>query len=136
MQSKNSPVAVWQPCYPLLSALLLVVGFGCAGIETAAAQGNKPLPVFEIDRTEHDFGDAFVGEDLVQVFHVRNQGAAPLELAANPIITSAPKVGVYRQPLSVSSNSGLLARLLSVGLSGGLSGGFSAGMASRAAAPT
>ena len=78
--------------------MLLVTLMAAAAI-AATAQGGKPLPVFEIDKTEHNFGDVFLGEDLIQVFSVRNQGAAPLELSDNPILlTGSPKVSRYQVP--------------------------------------
>src|SRR5438067_13652529 len=43
-----------------------------------AAPQSAPL-VFMI-MTRRDFGDVFVGEDLEQVFSIRNDGDAPLEI--------------------------------------------------------
>jgi hypothetical protein len=34
-----------------------------------------------MERTRRDFGEVFIGEELSQVFTVRNVGTAPLELA-------------------------------------------------------
>ena len=85
----------------LWSALLTAFLSVTALLDGRAAAQSKPLPVFEITKTEHDFGDVFIGEDIAQVFMVRNQGAAPLELSENPIFTTgSPKVGSYRPPAS------------------------------------
>ena len=42
---------------------------------------NKPLPEAVIDNAKFDFGEAFIGEDIIHVFIVRNLGIAPLELS-------------------------------------------------------
>jgi hypothetical protein len=43
-------------------------------------EGDKPQPWLSIDKTEHNFGEVFAGEELEHVFTVRNTGTAPLEL--------------------------------------------------------
>jgi hypothetical protein len=71
-------------------------------VSTARGQSQntgKALPVFDINKTDYNFGDVFLGESMTASFTVRNLGAAPLELAENPIVTGKPTVGVYRQPL-------------------------------------
>jgi hypothetical protein len=54
---------------------------------------NKALPVFDINKTEHNFGDRFIGEELVVRFTVRNLGAAPLLLSETPILVT-PTIGL------------------------------------------
>ena len=88
-------------CCALLTALMSVTALLdiTAAAQGNKPQGNKPLPVFELNKAEHDFGDVFIGEDIAHVFMVRNQGAAPLELSDNPIFTTgSPKVGSDRTP--------------------------------------
>lgn len=71
-------------------------------VSTARGQSqntSKPLPVFDVNKTEQDFGDIYLGESTAAIFTVRNLGAAPLELSENPIVPGKPTVGVYRQPL-------------------------------------
>jgi hypothetical protein len=58
---------------------------------------DQALPVFDINKTEHNFGEVFFGEDLAIAFTVRNLGAAPLQLAENPIVTGKPTIGLYRE---------------------------------------
>ena len=105
-----------------LTALLVAAMVAVA----RAAQGAKPLPVFAIDKTERDFGDVFLGEDLVQVFYVRNLGAAALELSESPIIAASPRTGSYRTGDSLQS------RLLPVGFPLSLA----VNVAGRVSAPT
>jgi hypothetical protein len=63
-----------------------------------AQTNDKALPVFDINKTDYDFGEIFLGETVTAVFTVRNLGAAALQLAENPIVPGKPTVGIYRQP--------------------------------------
>lgn len=47
-------------------------------------------PQLVIDKTRHDFGEVFTGEQLSQVFLARNVGSSPLELSATPILPARP----------------------------------------------
>jgi hypothetical protein len=82
---------------------ILVLLFSMVSASSASSGPSQnpaqALPVFEINKTEHNFGDVFFGEDLVIGFTVRNLGAAPLQLAENPIVTGKPTIGVYREAL-------------------------------------
>ena len=74
--------------------------------------------------TEHNFGDVFIGEDVSCVFYINNLGTAPLELSETPIVTTGPKVGLYRLPSpATDGDRSVSKRLQTVGLR-------------RAAAPT
>lgn len=87
----------------LVKGLILALLFSivpAASASSGQSQNNdKGLPVFSINKTEHNFGEVFVGEDLAVSFTVRNLGAAPLQLADSPIVTGKPTIGVYREPL-------------------------------------
>jgi hypothetical protein len=55
-----------------------------------ASAGAQPGgPEFVIDGTRRDFGDVFAGEELVQVFGIRNAGRKPLELAEKSVTTGS-----------------------------------------------
>lgn len=54
-----------------------------------------------MEGTRKDFGEVFVGEELDQVFTVRNVGTAPLELA--------------NKPLAAQSSAHLIGRVVSAG---------------------
>ena len=68
---------------------LFVVTAAVLFILTSAAPAQTRVPEFVIDGTKRDFGDVFVGEELVQVFTVRNAGSAPLELAERSTTTGS-----------------------------------------------
>jgi hypothetical protein len=114
MQRQNSTGAVRRLRGRYLPALLIIplIAFAAVGI-APASQSGKPLPFFAIDKTEHNFGEVFVGEDISCVFNIRNQGSAPLELAENPIIIERPKAGRYQNP--TAPGIGLNDRLVYVG---------------------
>lgn len=91
-----------QQCKRLFArAVIFVLLLSTIPVASAAGgQGqstDKALPVFDINKTEHDFGDIFLGESVTVGFTVRNLGAAPLQLAESPIVTGKPTVGVYRR---------------------------------------
>lgn len=48
--------------------------------------GQTASPEVVIESTRHDFGEVFVGEELMHVFVVRNTGAAVLELSQTRIL--------------------------------------------------
>lgn len=52
--------------------------------------------------TRRDFGEVFVGEELDQIFTVRNVGTAPLELA-NKTLAARPSAPPQARPVSASS---------------------------------
>lgn len=66
----------------------------------AGQTGQKlpsPLPKFEIDKTLHDFGEVFAGEEIFAVFTVTNTGDAPLELSDKPLLVTRPTASLYRR---------------------------------------
>jgi hypothetical protein len=83
------------------SILVLLCSMVVASSASSGPSQNpdQALPVFEINKTEHNFGEVFFGEDLVIGFTVRNLGAAPLQLAESPIVTGKPTIGLYREAL-------------------------------------
>lgn len=83
----------------IILVLLLSIVPASSASSGQSQNNDKALPVFDINKTEHNFGDVFFGEDLIIGFTVRNLGAAPLQLAENPIVTGKPTIGVYREPL-------------------------------------
>jgi hypothetical protein len=87
----------------LTTGVILVLLFSSLPAAFAASgqsqNNDKALPVFDINKTEHNFGEVFFGEELAMTFTVRNLGAAPLQLADSPIVTGKPTIGLYREPL-------------------------------------
>ena len=82
--------------------VLVVVALYLVALPVSAAgrtgqKGASPLPKFEIDKTLHDFGEVFAGEDIVVVFSVTNTGNAPLELSDKPLLVTRPSVSLYRR---------------------------------------
>ncbi len=56
-------------------------------ISTSTIKAQTRAPELIIDGTQRDFGDVFVGEELMHVFSVRNNGPVPLELAEKSATT-------------------------------------------------
>ena len=66
---------------------------------TPAAQQKTPL-VFMMT-TRRDFGDIYKGEDIEQVFPIRNDGDAPLEMDNKPLTgVTAPAIRLAREHVS------------------------------------
>jgi hypothetical protein len=61
---------------------LLVVLAAClaAPFVPIALAATQSAPLVFMNLTRRDFGDVFAGEDIEQVFSVRNDGDAPLEI--------------------------------------------------------
>jgi hypothetical protein len=100
----------WFKRLSAAAAVLAVLLLNLSAASVAAGQGqagDKSLPVFDINKTEHDFGDIFIGESVTIGLTVRNLGAAPLQLGDTPVITGKPTVGSYRQPLRHDPSSAL-----------------------------
>src|SRR5436853_2117564 len=62
--------------------LLVVLAATClaAPFIPIALAAPQSAPLVFMTLTRRDFGDVFAGEDLEQVFSIRNDGDAPLEL--------------------------------------------------------
>ncbi|HKS41445.1 MAG TPA: hypothetical protein VJX74_12600 [Blastocatellia bacterium] len=56
-------------------------------ISTSNIEAQTRAPELVIESTKRDFGDVFAGEELVQVFPIRNTGSIPLELAEKSTTT-------------------------------------------------
>lgn len=74
----------------VLAAVLLALPF----VPLALAKPEKAPLVF-MNLTRRDFGDVFAGEELEQVFPVRNDGDAPLEMDRKLVggLSPAPRDG-------------------------------------------
>ena len=83
---------------PNHTAILPVIGFLCLlalSITPVSAQQGKPAPQLIVEKTRHDFGEVFAGEDISHAFMIRNNGAVPLELGDRPfLMPRASKVSV------------------------------------------
>jgi hypothetical protein len=65
-----------------IPATLAVVGLLTSLIlSSASAQAGKQYPEILVEKTRHDFGEIFAGEELSCSFLVRNVGLTPLELS-------------------------------------------------------
>ena len=72
----------------MLSLLLLLLIAGlCAGAR-ADSQPRLDAPEVVMDTTKRDFGEVFAGEELEQIFLVRNAGTKPLELSQKSTLTT------------------------------------------------
>jgi hypothetical protein len=69
-----------------LATLCLILAF-CVMASNVRAQAKAPELI--IDSVRRDFGDVFAGEELEQVFIIRNAGDAPLELAEKSTTTGS-----------------------------------------------
>jgi hypothetical protein len=74
--------------------LTIVAGVVLLTAPSSASPVNESggSPELVIDSTRRDFGDVYVGEELDQIFNVRNVGTAPLELG-NKTLTSRSSEG-------------------------------------------
>ncbi|HXG63614.1 MAG TPA: hypothetical protein VNO70_00815 [Blastocatellia bacterium] len=72
----------------MILALLAAESESRAGTPRAHAAS----PELSLDKTRHDFGDVFAGEELTAAFQVTNRGDAPLRLSETPL----PIVGSSR----------------------------------------
>jgi hypothetical protein len=60
-------------------SILLLAHFDSASYARTSYQSETPYVVMDTNR--RDFGDVFAGEELMQIFYVRNAGSKQLELA-------------------------------------------------------
>jgi hypothetical protein len=103
----SRPPALASQLLILVTAVVLLAAATMASSATAAptSLGFSPSPGFNtspqlvIDGTRRDFGEVFIGEELEQVFTVRNVGTAPLELANKMLTEQSPA----RKPAAASS---------------------------------
>lgn len=75
-------------------------------ISTLTTGAQTSAPVLNIDKTQHDFGEVFVGEELVHVFSVRNEGSAPLELSQKSTTTGSNSPSLRELIKTASFNPG------------------------------
>ena len=81
---------------------LVVVAIFLAALPSLAAgqtaeKGASPSPRLVIDKTLHDFGEVYAGEEIHSTFTVTNRGNAPLELSDKPLLVTRPSVSLYRR---------------------------------------
>ena len=81
----------------LVVAALYLAALPADGAGQTGQKLPSPLPKFEIDKTLHDFGEVFAGEEIFAVFTVTNTGNAPLELSDKPLLVTRPTVSLYRR---------------------------------------
>ena len=81
----------------LVVVILYMAALPTHGAGQTGQKGASPLPKFEIDKTLHDFGEVFAGEEIFAVFNVTNTGNAPLELSDKPLLVTRPNVSLYRR---------------------------------------
>jgi HYDIN/CFA65/VesB-like, Ig-like domain len=69
------------------NVLTLFVGVALVTITSSASPLyiSNASPELVIDSTRRDFGEVFVGEEIDQVFTVRNVGTSPLELGIKTV---------------------------------------------------
>jgi hypothetical protein len=87
-----------------IQALVIVAGMALLTAPSSASPvvGSNASPELVIDATRRDFGEVFVGEELDQIFTVRNVGTAPLELA-NKTLAARPSAPGPGRVVSASS---------------------------------
>ena len=61
-----------------------------AQLVPSAIAGPESAPIIYMPLTERHFGDVFAGEELDQVFPIRNDGDAPLEMENKALTFAAP----------------------------------------------
>jgi hypothetical protein len=70
-------------CGTILARLLLIISAAiCVAAPLVSIALARPpgAPLVFMNMTRRDFGDVFAGEEIEQVFPVRNDGDAPLEM--------------------------------------------------------
>ena len=82
---------------------VLPVAAAKPGQAGAGEKGARSLPEFVIDKTHHDFGEVFAGEEIQSLFIVNNRGNAPLELSDKPLLATRPTVSLYHRPAGADS---------------------------------
>ena len=69
---------------------------------TPARQNGKPeMPALEVDSTQYNLGDIFVGEEISHIFSIRNTGTAPLKLSDTPFLSGKLERAASWRPISV-----------------------------------
>src|SRR5689334_2040169 len=99
-----------HPCAPKPARLLLLVlaaGLAVPPVSSALATPQSAPLVF-MNMTRRDFGDLFAGEEIEQVFPIRNDGDAPLEME-NKSLTgqAAPAFSDWRASAFQASGTAL-----------------------------
>ena len=73
-------------------AVMLVTSSSLVLLSSTEARLQRSAPpALVLDKTRHDFGEVFAGEDLTHAFWVRNVGTSPLEMSDRPLLTTQPK---------------------------------------------
>ena len=95
----------------VVNASTLFVGLALliAASIASPVHGSDASPELVIENTRRDYGEVFVGEELDQIFTVRNVGTSPLELGVKPLTGRAASA---EQDRAISASSvGRLDRL-------------------------
>jgi hypothetical protein len=96
-----------------LNVLTLFVGIALVAATSSASPVyiSNASPELVIDSTRRDFGEVFIGEELDQVFTVRNVGTTPLELGLKTF-TARATVSSQARPISASGRVDALSNYL------------------------
>ena len=78
-----------------LVSLALLLSFAFSLASSAASLPYQDAPAVVMDTTTRNFGDVFAGEELEQIFLVRNAGTKPLELAQKSTLSAVPVAPRY-----------------------------------------
>jgi len=90
-----------------------------AGQPTATQPAaDRPAPVIHVEKTEHDFGDVWVGSDVQQTFEIHNRGNAPLEIRSVRVDCGCTTVGDYPKVIQPGQSGQFLFGLKTTGLNG------------------
>lgn len=71
---------------------------------------SSQAPELSLEKSRHDFGEVFAGEDLIAAFWIRNLGSKALELSDRPLIVGLPRKAAL--VLQRSQESGLMHKTL------------------------
>ena len=85
--------------------LFVALGLLAAASNASPADRSGEAPELSIESTRKDFGEVFIGEELDQIFTVRNVGTKPLELELKTITGRSSAAG-EGQLISASSVGG------------------------------
>ncbi|HJQ26331.1 MAG TPA: hypothetical protein VKA60_20625 [Blastocatellia bacterium] len=89
-----------------LFILFVMVCLAAPPVRLALA-AEPAAPLVYLPLTQRNFGDVFAGEELEQVFPVRNDGDAPLEMAQKSLTGQAPPSNSQLRAAAFSNGSRL-----------------------------